>query len=174
MEHTDQEEQFVASQRGKWSQRGIPHRGWICVGIEDLREPRMQCEMCESQTIRYVHHMRHPEYAGTLAIGCICAGHMEGNLAAARGRETAMQSRAVKRKRWITRKWKVSTNGNPCIRADGFRVTVYRRGVGWGAVVSAEDNSIEPKHSHRNYTSVDDARLAAFDEITRLLSNKKV
>jgi hypothetical protein len=30
------EEQLIAAQRGKWSEAGVPHRGWICVDIEDL------------------------------------------------------------------------------------------------------------------------------------------
>lgn len=51
------EEQLVANRRGKWSAAGVPHRGWHCVDIEDLGEPQAECEMCESQTIRYVHHI---------------------------------------------------------------------------------------------------------------------
>ena len=63
--------------RGKWSQTGVPHRGWACVGIEDLEEPAQFCEMCESVEIRYVHLMEHPDYPETLGVGCICAEHME-------------------------------------------------------------------------------------------------
>jgi len=40
---------------GKWSQAGVPHRGWTCVDIDDLGEPSATCEMCETQEIRYVH-----------------------------------------------------------------------------------------------------------------------
>jgi hypothetical protein len=97
---------------------------------------------------------------------------MEGNMAAARIRESALQSRAGKRKRWITRKWRVLTNGNHYIKADGFAVTVYRRGNAWGEVVSTADRSIK-EHNHRNYSSVDDAKLAAFDDISRLLSSRE-
>ena len=163
-----QEELSVRSARGKWSQAGVPHRGWTCVDIEDLGSPRATCEMCESQEIRYVHHMEHPEY-GTLAVGCVCAGHMEGDLAAARTREASMQSRAGKRKRWLSRRWKVSAKGNSWLRADGYRVTVYERGGGWAATVSPEDNSAV-YHVRRNYPTEDQAKLAAFDHVTRLLS----
>lgn len=81
------EEEVVAAKRGKWSVAGVPHKGWICVDIEDLGEPSSECEMCESQTIRYVHHMQHPDYPGVLQVSCVCAGHMEGNLAASRARK---------------------------------------------------------------------------------------
>jgi hypothetical protein len=169
--HANSEDRFVALCRGKWSQAGVPHRGWICVEIEDLGKPQKKCEMCESQTIRYVHHMEHPDYAEILAVGCVCAGHMEGDLVGARVRDSAMQSRAGKRKRWVTRKWRISANGNPCIRADGFRVTVYKRRNGWRATVSAEDNSLV-RHSRKAYQSVNRAKLAAFDFITHVLSKR--
>ena len=47
------------SQFGKWNQSRVPHKGWSCVGFEDLGEPSTICEMCEHQEIRYVHTMRH-------------------------------------------------------------------------------------------------------------------
>jgi hypothetical protein len=122
------EDQLVVAGRGKWSQRGVPHKGWRCVDIEDLGEPQIECEMCESQTIRYVHHMEHPDYPKVLEVGCVCAGHMEGDISAARTREASMKSRTGKRKRWLFRKWRLSSKGNHWIEADGYRVTVYPRG----------------------------------------------
>lgn len=167
----NREEQLVAAGRGKWSKAGVPHKGWQCVDIEDLGEPQIECDMCELQTIRYVHHMEHPNYPEILEVGCVCAGHMEGDVAAARTRESSMKSRAGKRKRWLSRKWRISAKGNPWIKADGYRVTVYRRGSGWAATVSSEDNSLV-QHSRRNYKTEDQAKLAAFDHITRLLARE--
>jgi hypothetical protein len=168
------EEQFVASKRGKWSKRGVPHRGWVCVGIENLGEPKTVCQMCESQPIRYVHHMRHCEYPDILSVGCVCAGNMEGNIKAARKRESVMQSRAGKRKRWLTRKWRVSAKENPWIRTDGYRIIMRRRGAGWAwaYTISAEDYDLV-LHSRTNYASLDRAKLAAFDHLTRLILNKQ-
>ena len=163
------EEDLVSSKRGKWSVAGVPHKGWTCVDIEDLGSPSAECEMCESQTIRYVHHMEHPDYPEVLQVGCVCAGHMEGDLAASRAREASMKSRDAKRKRWTTRAWEVSAKGNPNIKADGYRVTVYPRGGGWACTVAALDNS-EVQHSRRNFTTINEAKLAAFDHITKLLS----
>ncbi len=163
------EEELVAHRRGKWSVAGVPHRGWTCVDIEDLGEPQIDCEMCESQTIRYVHHMEHPDYPNVLEVGCVCAGHMEGDLAASRAREASMKSRAAKRKRWTARAWKVSAKGNPHITSDGFRITVYPRGGEWAYTLAALDNSTV-LHARRNYKSQAEAKLAAFDHITRLQS----
>ncbi|MFY2644562.1 hypothetical protein ACOTDF_23615, partial [Achromobacter insuavis] len=113
--------------------------------------------------------MEHPDYPEVLAAGCVCAGHMEGSLTAARNRESSMRSRTAKRARWLDRKWKVSAKGNPTIKADGFRVTVYQRGSGYGATIAAVDGSTL-QHARRNYPSQDQAKLAAFDHITRLLA----
>ena len=167
------EEEFVAHRRGKWSVAGVPHRGWVCVDIEDLGEPSTDCEMCESQTIRYVHHMEHPEYPRVLQVGCVCAGNMEGSLSASRVREASMRSRAEKRNRWLSRAWKVSAKGNPHIKAEGYRVTVYPRGQGWAFTLAPVDGSTV-LHARRSYQSTSAAKLAAFDSITRLLSRSVV
>ena len=63
--------------RGKWSTGNVPHKGWACVGVEDLGEPGQICEMCETQDIRYIHYMEHPEYSHILEVGCVCAENME-------------------------------------------------------------------------------------------------
>lgn len=89
---------------GKWSEAGVPHRGWSCVDIEDLGAPDHICEMCERQEVRYVHHMQHPDYPNVLRCGCICAGHMEEDLARAHRRETTLRSAARRRRTWPDRK----------------------------------------------------------------------
>jgi hypothetical protein len=139
------------------------------VDIEDLGEPSIECEMCESQLIRYVHHMEHTNYPEILQAGCICAGHMEENLTASRTREASMKSRAGKRSRWLSRKWKISGKGNPYITADSYRITVYPRGNGWACTVAAVDDSLV-QHSRRNFGTINEAKLAAFDQITKLLT----
>jgi hypothetical protein len=161
------EETFITCGRGKWSQEGVPHHGWHCVDIEDLEEPNALCQMCETQEIRYVHHMEHPDYPEPLAVGCICAGHMEENYTAARARESAMKQRAGKRQRWLTRKWRTSAKGNPWIRVDGVRVAIYPRGNGWAATVASHEPELL-RHSRVNYPTVALAKLAAFDFLTHL------
>lgn len=90
------------------------------MDIEDHGELGPTCEMCESQGIGYIHYMQHRDVPGLLACGCVCAGHMEGDLATARECDALMISRAGKRKRWFDRKWNVSKQGNDYIKADGY------------------------------------------------------
>ena len=170
MSNYNEEENLIRNRRGKWSDVGVPHKGWSCVDIEDLGSPEIQCEMCESQTIRYVHHMQHPTYPHILKVGCVCGGHMESDLLAAQLRETSMKNRASKRKRWLSRKWKLSLKGNQYLKTDGYRITVYERDSRWGATVSKEDNLIT-RHLFRMFENQDEAKLGAFDLITLLESD---
>lgn len=64
---------------------------------------------------------------------------------------------------------RLSTKGNPTLKADGFRVTVYPRGQGFAATIAAQDGD-GLYHARRNYPTVNEAKLAAFDHITRLLA----
>lgn len=63
---------------GKRDRHDVPKRDWSCTGIIDLEEPSQTCEMCERQTIRYVHVMEHAEWDDELECGCVCAAHMSG------------------------------------------------------------------------------------------------
>ena len=74
---------------GKWSQGGVPHKGWSCIDIDDVGDDFVTCQMCETQPVRYVHTMEHPDYPDTLDVGCVCAGNMEQDYEAAREREAS-------------------------------------------------------------------------------------
>lgn len=157
---------------GKWSQSGVPHKGWTCVDIEDLGEPSAICEMCETQEIRYVHHMQHPAYPETLCCGCVCAGHMESDYEGAKRRERVLRNASVRRRKWLTRDWRLSRNGNPFLNADGYNVVVYQVGQGWGFRVSnrTTDASVTARHL---LNSIDAAKLRAFDAVLWMKERRK-
>jgi hypothetical protein len=72
---------------GRWSEEGVPKKGWVCVAWEDLGEPDEVCGMCLTQEIRYVHTMHHPKFGEELRVGVVCAGNMEQDLVGAKTRE---------------------------------------------------------------------------------------
>jgi hypothetical protein len=72
---------------GKWSRTGVPHKGWVCDAIDDLGDDLETCAMCEVAEVRYVHVMTNPRWEGELRVGCVCAGRMEEDAAAAERRE---------------------------------------------------------------------------------------
>lgn len=162
---------------GLWGDPGVPKRGWTCVDIKDLSPPGdydysdrnyPTCEMCEVATIRFVHTMRHPDYPRELEVGCVCAGHMEQSLKRAKEREAALKKHAASRKKWLTRKWRVSQKGNQYIRASGFLAVVFGQGKRWRFQVK----EVETGRSSRwldSYPSSQEAKLAAFDFIQRAL-----
>jgi hypothetical protein len=152
---------------GKWSQPDVPHKGWECVGFEDLEEPSEICEMCEVQEIRYVHEMAHRDYPRILRCGCICASNMELDYTAAYRREVQAKNQASRRSRWLTRRWKVSSRGNEYLNANGFNIVIFRQGSIWKALVSEVDGP-NKRVSQRDYASPDAAKLAAFDVLPLL------
>jgi hypothetical protein len=150
---------------GKWRVPGVPHKGWQCVDIKDLNRRAAVCEMCESITIRYVHYMKHPDYGKTLGCGCICAGHMEEDLAGARQREKSFKARLSRRAKWLHRVWQISRNGNEYINVNGINVVVYRRGQTWGARFIDKITGYK-RFLEQPYVSANEAKLAAFDAVT--------
>jgi hypothetical protein len=83
------QQEFYGTSYGKWSERGVPHKGWVFVAMEDVEDDLVTCEMCETAQVRFVHIMRHEQYQGELRVGCICAERMEEDYTGPRKRETA-------------------------------------------------------------------------------------
>lgn len=76
---------------GLWLDQAVPKTGWSCTQMEDLGAPSKTCEMCERETIRYAHTMSHESHKD-LVVGCICAGHMEGDLESAENRDSYFET----------------------------------------------------------------------------------
>jgi len=153
---------------GKWSQPGVPHKNWKCVGFEDLREPSELCGMCESIEIRHVHYMQHPDYPEILGVGCVCAEHMEQDYVGPRLRERRSRSAAKRRMTWARRTWHISAKGNSYLNVEGFNLTIFsipnaaeRR---WGIRVIHRESGRE-QFGRRNYQSLETAKDAAFDAL---------
>ena len=149
--------------RGKWSKPGVPHKGWKCIGVEDLEEPSEICEMCETQEIRYVHYMQHEDYPETLGVGCVCAENMEADRKAPRKREASFRNSAQRRKRWLTRSWRRSKAGNSFLNVDGMNIVVYQLYNGKWAARITDRHTDQSRPSRHSYGTEDEAKLAAFD-----------
>ena len=113
-----------------WSQPDVPHKGWRCVGVADLRPPdggvyeHATCQMCLNEKLRFVHTMKHDDYPEQVDAGCVCAEKMcetyDGQ-----AREQRLKNRAARKNKWLTRKWRVSRNGNRYLKIDGRNVGVF-------------------------------------------------
>lgn len=101
------EDQLIARGAGKWGDPDFPKTDWIFEHDQDLGEPDTTCEMCEYKIIRFVHHLRHPSGL-RLQAGCVCAGHLLGDVEGAQARDTNMRNaaqRLASRRRSVTRLW---------------------------------------------------------------------
>jgi len=77
------EQALIARGAGKWGDPTFPKEGWEFVREQDRGVQDFVCEMCEYKVIRNVQHLCHPSGL-RLAAGCICAGHLTGDLEAAK------------------------------------------------------------------------------------------
>lgn len=170
----DAELSAVQTGRGLWASPTVPKSGWRCVGITDLGAPAKVCDMCQSMHIRYAHTMLHPSSGRTLVAGCVCAGHMQGNLAAAQGNDTWLRNRATRRLRWPRRRWRTSRSGNPCTTSEGITLTVFRQGTGWKGVISDPNHPQARTFTDRAYQDQKEAKIAAFDLCTQHLAQHRV
>lgn len=152
---------------GKWAQKGVPHKGWRCVGVEDLGVPSRTCEMCEVMVIRYVHYMEHSDYPETLGCGCICAGHMEDDYANAQERERWMHNVNARRSNWLTRAWRTSRKGNDFLNTDGYNIVVFPGGAGWRFRIQ-DGGAEDVVAADRGFRSAKGAKLAAFDALVQV------
>jgi hypothetical protein len=156
----------AARATGKWHRTDVPHSGWKCIDIEDLGRSSAVCEMCEAQDIRYVHSMEHASYATALRCGCVCAGRMEGSTETAKKREAILRSASTRRQNWLTRKWSCSRQEGAYLRAGGYSVYVFPSGdQSWTFRVRdrKRGGAVE---SRETYSTMDRARLKAFDIMT--------
>ena len=148
---------------GKWLRHDVPHREWRCIEIEDIGSADKECEMCEKENIRYVHLMEHNNYEN-LSVGCICAGHMEGDIAAAESRDAQLKSRIQRRGNWLNLNWKTSEKGNPYLktRKNNYDSTAHIIAITTGRF-GRFSASIDKQFLNKWYDTSNEAKLAAFD-----------
>ena len=145
-----------------WKRGDVPKSGWKCLGVNDLGAPVGVCEMCGHQIIRYVHTMYHPDF-GTLRVGCVCAGKMEGDIEKAKKREQDFKNRESRKENFKNRKWKTSKNNNSYIKIKGHLIVLYYN--------KKYDNwkySIDNEFCKEVFATKDEAVEAAFEVLENL------
>jgi hypothetical protein len=160
---------------GLWSQAGVPHRGWHCVGVEDIRldgQPEDEaeyatCQMCGNERIRFVHMMEHPDYGRGVEAGCVCAEKMSGDYVNPRLQEGRLRKKASRKARWLRRKWRTSHKGNHYLNVDGMNLVVFPAKFKPGRWCFRVDGDF----SRSTYATHDEAKLALFEEFWERLSD---
>lgn len=150
----------------------MPHLGWICVAEYDAKEDGGEmiiCQMCESMEVRFVQVMANDRYPDDLHCGCVCAGHMSGELNAAENRDKKLRSRAQRRASFPKRKkWQKSASGNPHIEVDGFHLIVARKRDGTFQVGAKRIREARHRWGKKRYASALEAQKGCFDALEYL------
>ena len=74
--------------------------------------------------------MEHNNYSDTLRVGCICAEKMSNDYLYPKRRERKLKNRALRRKKWLTRKWRTSDKGNDYLNIKEHNIGVYKNRYG--------------------------------------------
>ncbi|MBI4968150.1 MAG: hypothetical protein HZC25_08550 [Rhodospirillales bacterium] len=163
-----------------WSIPNIPHKGWTCIDVIDVRGDGQStdetdyetCEMCGNEKIRYVHVMEHPDLETNFRVGCICAEKMSDDYVNPRRLESKLRNRAARRARWTSRSWKVSRQGNKYLNLEGFNLVIFQRGSGWGFKIEPIRGRAE--FSSSVYRSEQEAMRALFDQFWKKTSDSNL
>jgi hypothetical protein len=106
-----------------------------------------------------------PDYHSELAVGCICAMHMEEDYVAPRLRERRLRTVIRRRTSWARRSWNTSARGNPYVNTDGFNVVVFEIPAGgWKIRIARRDGEAE-QNGGRVYPTQEAAQAAALNAL---------
>lgn len=152
----------------RWDQAGIPHKGWILEGVEDIKDHFKDgkdveyetCEMCQNERIRYVHILSHPNYDGILRVGCDCACRMTEDYETPYEYERRAKNRSNRRKNFVKQEWRLNTKGNYVMRYKGETITVIKRHGGWGFCY---DGKWIWRYKERKIYDLETLKFAAFE-----------
>lgn len=153
----------------------LPQHGWRHYKVIDLQHgqrgfanlPRVSCEMCGKEWLRFVHIMQHEQHEGPIHVGRKCATKISGDNVTPKESERRLRNRATIKARWLTRKWKTSRVGNPYLKIKGKTLCVFLdryRESKWMY-------SIDRKFSKNFYSSEDEAKLALYGEYHAVTDN---
>jgi hypothetical protein len=153
-----------------WKVAGVPHKGWECVNVIDLKPNEWSsytpgnCKMCGNESLRYVHIMEHPHYPDSVDAGCVCAEKMcEGY--DGKHRERRLANRASRKSRWLSRDWRESEKGNEYLNIEGCNVGIYPdryRPGKWRWWLKYDETFAPCKHS---FDTREAAKLALFNAL---------
>jgi hypothetical protein len=150
----------------RWEDGVTPRYGWQYRG-SSLPPLVPVCQMCCKARPKYFHAVSHSERI-ELLVGACCAAQMcvESPDEDYRASLRYLQGVERRRERWLVRKWRLSQKQNYWIRANHWRVTVYRSGARWGVFIATPDK--QDFKSLKLFDTLDAAKLSAFDAIEEL------
>ena len=163
-------EQYKARCIKRLKEWGAPLEGWYCVRMYDVADEDeapedvvlSACELCDCASVRYVHVMQNKDYFEDVNVGCICAGIMEGNILAAKGRDNELKNRARRKWNFPKRKWHKTYDGSLWITYRGQAIYINRSPYGSNYGVRCGNQSVW-KYKGKPIDNLLSATYAAFE-----------
>ena len=145
-------------------QSGLPTLGWTCVAIKASVNLQFICMACNAVHNGPYHLMRHGSYRGIVRINPVCSTNMQRTSVVGQASRWEL-GRAAQRTHWLSRAWKRTADGESILTSRDFCITVRLTRQSWGFSVRLKKTA-HPALERDGFRSPDDAKLAAFDEIT--------
>ena len=156
---------------GLWTRPGLPTFGWTCVAVEPAPKSQNVCMACNKAFDGPSHLLQHQSYSGRVRVDPTCSSNMQRSAAAAHASPASViTDRAAKRGRWLDRAWKRNAEGQSVLTSRQFQTIVSFTGRTWSFTVRPKTTDVEWDQS--GFRSCDEAKLAAFDEITKRLKEQ--
>lgn len=156
---------------------GSPSTGWRWLRATDLQNDddqrasssnteRSICQFCGREKIRFVHHLAHEDWPGTIAVGRICANDLAGD-PAIDATERRLRNLAQRRAAFTKLKgWQTSEKGNLWIEYEGHHIVVVRFPGGRCRL------RIDGEFGRLTFANKDRAMRRAFDVVQRKLARE--
>lgn len=144
----------------------VPREDWRCMEVADIREKHgapdaMPCEMCGTESIRFVHVMEHDNYDEALGVCVSCAEGMTGDSVNPRRVEEKIRKKSLARDHWLDGNWYLSVRDNWITSVDGVNMGVFLVKFQQGKWACRIENKFFPGM----YPSMEEAKHALFDEV---------
>ena len=151
---------------GKWLDDGFPKIGWKFAGIKAYDAEGGLCQMCGHAKRRFLHLMTNDQVPEVLEIGLQCAELLEQDWYRPAKRERRYQDDLRVGKDWPSKRWKLSSRGNPYVNVREFNITIWDKGgAGFGVTIKLQnkfDGSFEI-NGKKLYQTIEEAKAGALD-----------
>jgi hypothetical protein len=121
--------------------------------------------MCGTALVRYWHYLEHPNYPERIGTGYVCAGALTEDYVGSKARDEKMKFTDRQRKRWLSRRWKISQKGNEYLNISNVNVVIFSRGTGWSFRLLHRTTSDVLFPALSIYETSDAAKMAAFERM---------
>ncbi len=152
-----------------WNKKGLPHKGWEHNHCEDTGDMTYTCEMC-GNSIRYVHHLSHPDYKESIGVGCVCAEKLTNDYITPRQREKSIRPIPKKQlQRWLDNGWKTSQHGNLYKNIKNINIVISKYSNGYSFIIRESfynPHTGEKYHKEvykgKNFETLEDAKISIY------------